>query len=357
MRGRSAALAMVIAGLAATLPAVLTAQVPSPPHRFYGEARINGVPAPDGTAIVALVGTVECGRSETAGGMYRVDALAQTMRTGCGSAGAEVQFRVGPGTATQRATWNGATVTRLDLAAQAGAYTTATLAMDSPCIPTAGTARCDATRLRLWQGDAEAWSLLYKALGTPPAPKLFDDLIKLRLEAGDPAARSMAATAAGWPYLKITAIHFRGTQPGEADEYVEIANLGGGPQAMDGWLVRRILRSGVPLPHGGGAQGRTTLPHLHRPDRGRLLPRLRLRRHLRPLGRQRRHRHPHRRLPRHHRRYGALRGRSSGTAGRAGAAGRGVRAAARGSSSRPPSLQVVLPVVYDIPAVILRGWV
>lgn len=29
-----------------------------------------------------------------------------------------------------------------------------------------------------------------------------------------------------------------GTNPGQTDEYIEIANLGGGPQVMTGWTVR-----------------------------------------------------------------------------------------------------------------------
>lgn len=226
--------------LAACLAPRVGAQIPTPPDRFYGTVRVNGAVPSDGTPVTAFVGPFACGRTETAGGSYRLDVLAATMRPGCGVDGQPIHFQVGDAPADQTASWRGATFTRLDLTARAPAYDMAALDLDSPCIPAQGSSGCDPARLRLWNGDQEAWTLLYRALGAPPPTpdQVFDEVLKLRLEAGDPALTAIVARNLGWPYLKITAIRFRGTAPDEPDEFSEVTNLGGAPQTMTGWHLR-----------------------------------------------------------------------------------------------------------------------
>ncbi len=236
-RALAAILLTVVAGLA---PDRTGAQLPTPPNRFYGTVQINGVPAPDGTSVLALMGDNECGRTETVGGAYRLDVPAAVARPGCGGEGQAVRFRVAGVIAPQSAPWRGASFTELHLSVQIAPFATAALDLGSPCIPPAGQARCDPARLRLWNGEPEAWNLLFRALGAPdPAPdRVFAEVIRMRLEAGDPALVALFAQRLGWPYVRITAIHFRGTPPAEPDEYVEITNLGGAPQVMTGWRLR-----------------------------------------------------------------------------------------------------------------------
>jgi hypothetical protein len=216
------------------------AQIPTPPHRFYGSVRLNGVPPPDGTPVVAVIGAVDCGRAEIVGGAYRLDAIAATQRAGCGVEGQMVRFRVGGASATQVVAWRGAAFTELALVAQAAAFTTAALDLGSPCIPEKGALGCDAARLRLWRGDRDAWSLLFRALGSPEpdGDRVFGEVLRMRLEAGDPALVAEMARRLGWPHLRVSAVRFRGAAQGEADEYVEIRNLGGAGQLMDGWRLR-----------------------------------------------------------------------------------------------------------------------
>ncbi|MER3419318.1 MAG: hypothetical protein C4290_01785 [Chloroflexota bacterium] len=242
-RALAATLLAVLAGLT---PVRTGAQLPSPPNRFYGTVQINGATAPDGTSVIALMGDAECARTETIGGAYRLDVPAASARPGCGGEGQTVRFRVAGVIAPQSAPWRGASFTELPLIVQIAPFGTAALDLGSPCIPPTGQARCDPARLRLWNGEQEAWNLLFRALGAPDPPpdRVFAEVIRLRLEAGDPALLALFAQRLGWPYVRITAIHFRGTPPTEADEYVEIANLGGAPQLMTGWRLR-IASSGA----------------------------------------------------------------------------------------------------------------
>lgn len=104
------------------------------------------------------------------------------------------------------------------------------LAEVRPCLPLVGAAVCDAERLALWNGDATAWA----AHGVRDAGAVFEQTLLLRLDAGDPATIAAFARILRTPYLKVTRLVFAG----DAGEYVEITNLGGGPQAMTGWTVR-----------------------------------------------------------------------------------------------------------------------
>ncbi len=216
------------------------AQVPTPPHRFYGTVTVNGRVPADGTAVVALIGAVECGRSETAGGGYRIDVLAISMRAGCGGEGTTVRFRAAGSLAAQAAPWRGATFSELNLTVLAQPFDTAALDLTSPCIPEHGAAACDDARARLWNGDQDAWNWLYRSLGArePSPDRVFEEVLRFRLEAHDPALTAIVATWLGWPFLRITSVHFRGSASNEADEFVEVANLGGTPQEMTGWRLR-----------------------------------------------------------------------------------------------------------------------
>jgi hypothetical protein len=110
-------------------------------------------------------------------------------------------------------------------------FVSATLNLNElrPCIPAGGLQACDATRRALWNGEAGAWS----ARGVTDPDARFNETVVFRVQAGDPVAIANIARILGWPFLQITGLHF-----GEGQEYVEIANLGGGPQALDGWTLR-----------------------------------------------------------------------------------------------------------------------
>lgn len=232
----------VLLAIAVAMPAVAGAELPPPPHRVYGAVLINGRVPADGTRVTAQIDGVACGWAVTAGGFYRLDVPATSPGRACGQAGRPVRFLVGHAGAPEAIMWEAARFTALDLSVMAGPYTTAALDMDSPCIPAAGRSGCDSARLRLWEGETEAWRLLFVALGAPPPSpdRVFDETVRLRLEAGDPATVSWFAGTLGWPYVRVTAIRFRGSPPGEADEFVEIANLGGGAQEMTGWRLRAL---------------------------------------------------------------------------------------------------------------------
>ncbi len=101
------------------------------------------------------------------------------------------------------------------------------------CIPESGQQICDPVRTRLWQGDAEAWA----AQGISDPDGRFDETVVLRVRSGDPAAISNIARLLGTPYLKVTRVRF------VEDEFVEVTNLGGGPQDMTGWSLRSPARS------------------------------------------------------------------------------------------------------------------
>ena len=98
--------------------------------------------------------------------------------------------------------------------------------------------RCDATRAALWNGEAHAWS----ARGVTAPDEVFVATVILRVRAGDPAAISNIARVLGAPYLKITRLRFADELPGQAGEFVEITNLGGGAQSLAGWSLRSPAR-------------------------------------------------------------------------------------------------------------------
>jgi hypothetical protein len=210
-----------------------------PPNRFYGALTVNGEQAPAGTVVLAFVGETLCGsRATTERGRYRVDVLSSRERPGCGLPGAVVSFRAGDLTAGETGVWAAGQFTRLDLTAPAGSTAGFDMARvnldDPPCIPPAGDQACSEERRRLWAADRAAWTAVFASRGRPaPTPEeVFDEAFRMRIDANDPAAMGALARVFGWPHLRITALRFRG------DEWIEITNLGGGPQLMDGWVIR-----------------------------------------------------------------------------------------------------------------------
>jgi len=113
------------------------------------------------------------------------------------------------------------------------------------CIPATGLASCDAVRLALWNGEAQAWA----GRGVTDPDARFNETVVFRVREGDPAAIRNIARILGWPYLKVTRVRFTDA------EFVEIINLGAGAQELTGWTVRSPARGlRFPLPTGAVLQ-------------------------------------------------------------------------------------------------------
>ena len=113
------------------------------------------------------------------------------------------------------------------------------LADPRPCIPEAGEQTCTTARAALWNGDEAAW----RARGVADPDARFNETVVFRVRAGDPATVAAIARILGAPYLQVTRLLFAGSLPGQTDEFIEIANLGGGAQDMTGWSVRSPARN------------------------------------------------------------------------------------------------------------------
>jgi hypothetical protein len=239
---------LALAALAITFTAVEAQRLP--PHRFFGRVTLNGGSPPVGTMVEAFIGSARCGSGQTSsGGAYVVDVDHLSSTPGCGTAGAMISFRVSGITATPTATFRDGGFEMLDLTASgaAGGFTAAALnlADPRPCIPEAGQRTCDATRNSLWNGEEAAW----RARGVTDPDARFNETVVFRIRASDPAVISIIARFLSAPYLQVTRVRFVGTSTGQADEYVEVSNLGGGDQDMSGWTVRspaRNLRTSFP---------------------------------------------------------------------------------------------------------------
>ncbi|MFN8559118.1 MAG: lamin tail domain-containing protein [Dehalococcoidia bacterium] len=214
-----------------------------PPHRFFGTVTLNGSVPPVGTRVEAAIDGRVCGVGQTSsGGNYVVDVDHQTSTPGCGRPGATVTFRVNGQTATPTGVFRDGGYERLDITAAGGGgrFSMAALSLSDPrpCIPDTGQNRCDATREALWNGEESVWS----DLGVTDPDARFNETVVYRIRAGDPAVISIIARFLGAPYLQVTRVRFVGTAAGQADEYAEVSNLGGGDQEMGGWTLRSPLR-------------------------------------------------------------------------------------------------------------------
>lgn len=227
----------------------------SPPNRFYGSLTIDGAPAPAGTQVRAFIGDIDCTTPRepfaVPAGQYAVEVAHGSQIPGCGSDGAEVTFRVGGRTANEKGVFVGGTFIKLDLtvagtgAAPQSRFRAARLDLlpdNSRCIPPSGESACDSTRRRLWTGDRGAWTaeLAQQGKPAPTGDEVFILTYEYRIGAADPAAIASLAKGLGWPKIYVTAIQFRGSAAGEADEYIEVTNVGGAPQDMTGWRAHAV---------------------------------------------------------------------------------------------------------------------
>lgn len=261
---------------------------PAPPTRFYGNLTIDGTPAPAGTNVTAVINGKDCMTNATQQiGLYTVDAPHTAQVAGCAQEGDWVLFRVGSRYAAQFDRFAAGTFKQLHLTvsgagqaptlpvgtgtatatASPSATATATPTPTPPpietpppftqsalnfsgdlCIPAPDQGGCDDARAALWRGDQAAWTAWEQEQGRP-APDLIDIALlreQLRFEAGDPEARARFARFEKYPRVYITTIRYGGNEENEGDEYVEIANVGGGSQDMTGWRARAI-ESGVDM--------------------------------------------------------------------------------------------------------------
>jgi hypothetical protein len=231
-------LGMCVAALPVAPP---VAAQPQPPNRFFGTVTLNGVTPPVNTPVLAFIAGRLCGTGRVlADGRYVVDVEDESMTAGCGRPGVTITFQVGGVPAAQTGTYQRGRFTELNLTAPPPPgprrYVEAflDLADPRPCMP----APCDAERAALWNGDAAAWA----AQGVMDADERFGRVIVMRVEAGEPAVIGNIARILGQPYLQITRLRFVGARAAQADEFVEITNLGGGDQDMAFWTVRSPLR-------------------------------------------------------------------------------------------------------------------
>ena len=101
---------LTVLALLLTLPAVASAQQ-VPPHGFVGTATVNGLPAPVGTPVVALIGGEQRGST-----MVSNNGQYGPLLVSPGSVTA-ITFRIGTLVATQTATWEQGALESLDLTA------------------------------------------------------------------------------------------------------------------------------------------------------------------------------------------------------------------------------------------------
>lgn len=207
-----------------------------PPNRFFGSVRLNGATPSTGTPVLAFIGGQQCGTGEVrSDGRYVVDVEDESRIAGCGTEGATITFTVGGVQAGQTGSYQQGTFTELTLTAPAQAggarFSEAVLILADPrpCMP----APCDATRTALWNGDQAAWA----ARGVTNDDARFGEIILMRVQAGEPSVIANIARILGQPFMQITRVRFMGSGA-QADEYIEITNLGGGDQDMGGWIVR-----------------------------------------------------------------------------------------------------------------------
>jgi hypothetical protein len=111
--------AAVVALLSSLMAATVSAQPPTPPNRFFGNATLNGSPAPAGTNVTATIGGNVCGQTTVkSDSTYVLDVVSSGQTSGCGTEGAAVSFTVA-GNPAGSGTWSSGQFTSLDLAGQA----------------------------------------------------------------------------------------------------------------------------------------------------------------------------------------------------------------------------------------------
>ena len=115
------AVATLLAGSLWSLARSSGAEPPAPPNRFYGEVFIDGDPAPEGTLILATIGSKVCGRTWVRGdSTYMIDVVSHDQIAGCGREHYGVRFEVpvefvAPGLPAGMGAWSSGAFTGLDL--------------------------------------------------------------------------------------------------------------------------------------------------------------------------------------------------------------------------------------------------
>jgi hypothetical protein len=116
---RGVLVAAVVALISSLMAASVSAQPPTPPNRFFGNATADGAPAPAGTNVTATIGGNVCGQTTVeADSTYVLDVVSSNQTAGCGTEGASVSFTVG-GNPGGSATWSSGKFTELNLAGRA----------------------------------------------------------------------------------------------------------------------------------------------------------------------------------------------------------------------------------------------
>jgi hypothetical protein len=116
---RGVLVAAVVALISSLMAASVSAQPPTPPNRFFGNATVDGAPAPAGTNVTATIGGNVCGQTTVeADSTYVLDVVSSNQTAGCGTEGASVSFTVG-GNPGGSATWSSGKFTELNLAGKA----------------------------------------------------------------------------------------------------------------------------------------------------------------------------------------------------------------------------------------------
>jgi len=101
-------------------------EVPMPPATFYGTATVNGHSVSDGTVVIALIDSKQCGEGqrdtshkgtwtateaspeegiEAGDSLYVIDVVSDSQVPGCGTDGATVTFLVGGKPAYEKGQW------------------------------------------------------------------------------------------------------------------------------------------------------------------------------------------------------------------------------------------------------------
>lgn len=179
--------AALLAALAVPLVAVYAQ--PSVPSSFYGSVTIDGVAAPDGTEVRALIGGVDCTQAapgerpairQGSATAYVVHVVHESQRPGCGREGKAVSFTIAGRPALQQAVWK-AGPQQLDLSA--GSLDVVPLPTLTPAIPGVVTPGA---------GAASTPTVLVRPTGTPPT-----DDVRLPGTASPPAASPATGPGGG----------------------------------------------------------------------------------------------------------------------------------------------------------------
>jgi hypothetical protein len=126
--------AAVVALISSLMVASVSAQPPTPPNRFFGNATLNGKAAPAGTNVTATISGNVCGQTTVKDdSTYVLDVLSSGQTAGCGTEGASVSFTVA-GNPAGSGTWSSGKFTQMDLAGMAAP--TAVPATPMPVTPT-----------------------------------------------------------------------------------------------------------------------------------------------------------------------------------------------------------------------------